>query len=383
MLDLLRSTFAAVVLTASVLLAVPASAVSTPEPIPEATTGAASGDEAAPQDLVSFGISPAGVDRPDDRPYLSVTAPAGAVVYEHAALINQDDVPVSLEVYGSDVVMAEGGGLSARAKADPSTDAGSWITIDGPATVEVAAQTPEAGYGYAIVPFTVTIPANAEPGDHVGGIIASLVTVGSGGENSPNIQLDQRVAARVYIRVPGELNPDLELSDVVATWLPGSAFASGSMSVEYTVRNTGNVRMAVEPRVGVAGPFGLLSRSADGARVDELLPGGETRLTTVVEDVWPLIRETVTVEATAVAAAGGEEPGIGTLSTTVHVWAAPWVILGILLALLALLAIRVVRTRRRRARSRARRAGADRGSRRGAGRPDAPAPAAPDRLTSV
>ena len=129
MLDLLRSTFAAVVLTATVLLTVPAAAAPTPEPVPGASAESASGDEAAPQDLVSFGISPAGADRPDDRPFLSMTAPAGAVVYEHVALINQDDVPVSLEVYGSDVVMAEGGGLSARAKADPSTDAGSWITV--------------------------------------------------------------------------------------------------------------------------------------------------------------------------------------------------------------------------------------------------------------
>jgi len=366
-----RPTLAtAAVLVAVVLLAAPAAATATPEPSPQEDGGAVSGDEAPPQDLVSFGISPAGVDRPDDRPYLAMDAPAGAVVYEHAALINQDEVPVSLEVYGADVIMAEGGGLSVRAKADVSTDAGSWITVQGPATVEVPAQTPETGYGYAIVPFTVTIPANAEPGDHIAGFVASLVTVGSGGENSPNIQLDQRVAARVYIRVQGELNPDLQVADIVATWLPGSAFSTGSVRVEYTVRNTGNVRMAVEPTVGVAGPFGLLPASAAGTRVDELMPGGEARLTTVVEDVWPLIRERVTIDAVAVAATGGQDPGIGTVRTSVHLWAVPWVILGILLALFALLVYRVLRARRRRRGRQA--SGGGRRSRRGGPGPDAP-----------
>ena len=240
--------------------------------------------------------------------------------------------------------------------------------------------TPETGYGYAIVPFTVTIPANAEPGDHVGGFIASLVSVGSAARTAPNIQLDQRVAARVYIRVPGELKPGLELSDVVATWQPGSHFASGSMSVEYTLRNTGNVRMAVEPRVGVAGPFGLLCR---GRRFTSrrAAPGGRDASDHGGRGRRPLIRETVTVEATAVAATGGEEPGIGTVSTEVHVWAAPWVILGILLALLTLLVLRVLRGRRRRARSRARRSGGGRRSQRVVGQTDAPEPVVPGNPT--
>ncbi|WP_024287403.1 hypothetical protein [Cellulomonas sp. KRMCY2] len=367
--DLLRTAVAAAALTATLLLAAPASATSTPEP----SDGSADEATVTPQDLVSFGISPAGVDRPDNRPYLSMAVPTGAVVYEHAALINQDDAPVSLDVYGTDVIMADGGGLSARAAAEVSSDAGSWISIVGPTTLEVPAQTPDTGFGYVVVPFTVTIPADAEPGDHIGGVVASLVGVGAGGENAPSIQLEQRVVARVYIRVQGELDPRLEVSDVVATWLPGAAFGAGSMSVDYTLRNTGNVRMAVEPQVEVTGPFGLLSSSADGARVDELMPGGETRITTVVQDVWPLLRETVTVHATAVAGTGGEDPGVGTVSAAVQTWALPWVILGVLLLVLAALVRRVLRARRRQARRNQAPQGGRR-SRRGSGRSDAPAP---------
>lgn len=351
-----RRALAAVgaVLIAALLVASPALGATDPEPAPGATP--------APGDLVSFGISPAGVERPDDRPYLSMEAPAGAVVYEHAALVNQDDQPITLDVYGTDVVMADGG-ITARARGDASTDAGSWVTVTGPTTVEVPAQTVDTGYGYAIVPFTVTIPANAEPGDHIAGLVASLVSQGQGGENAPSISFEQRVVARVYIRVAGALDPRLEISDVTATWAPGSAFSTGQMSVSYTLSNTGNVRMAVQPRVAVAGPFDLLSRAASGDRVDELMPGGAVHQTTTVRGVWPLVRETVTVSATVLAATNGTDPGIGTVSTSVHVWAVPWVILGVLLALLIALVVLEQRRRRRVARRKVR--AAERAARRG------------------
>ena len=353
-----RSALAAAgaVLAVALLVASPALGATDPEPSAGATP--------AQGDLVSFGISPAGVERPDDRPYLSMAAPAGAVVYEHAALINQDDQPITLDVYGTDVVMAEGGGITARARADASTDAGAWVTIGGLTSVEVPAQTVDTGFGYAIVPFTVTIPANAEPGDHVAGLVAALVSQGQGGENAPSIDFEQRVVARVYIRVAGALDPRLEISGVTAAWAPGSPYSTGAMTVTYTLSNTGNVRMAVQPGVAVAGPFDLLSRAAAGDRVDELMPGGSVQQTTTVNGVWPLLRERVTVSATALAATNGSDPGIGTVSTTTRVWAVPWVILGILLALLIALGLLDLRRRRRVARRKAR--AAERAARRSA-----------------
>ncbi|WP_421732745.1 hypothetical protein [Cellulomonas sp.] len=335
MLDRLRPLLTVVaVLGAAALCASPAAAA--PDPLPPAAA-----------DLVSFGISPAGPERPDDRPFLRVTAPPGAVVYEHAALLNQDDTAVQLQVYGGDVVMADGGGLAVRARDDASTDAGAWIAVPGASTVDVAPQTADAGFGYTVVPFTVSIPANAEPGDHVGALVASLESVGQGAENAPSIELEQRVAARVYIRVDGPLDPGLEVADVSATWHAGSLVGAGEVTVDYTLRNTGNVRLAVEPEVAVGGAFGLLRERVDGDRVDELLPGGEVRSSTTVPGVWPLVLETVTVDATAVAPAAGEDPGVGTVSGAVRVWAVPWLVLALLVLVALGLVVRRVRRVRR------------------------------------
>ncbi|HEY3438557.1 MAG TPA: hypothetical protein VGK35_12790 [Actinotalea sp.] len=336
---------------AATLLAAPAGASGSTGVLGAA--GDPPGADAPAQDLVSFGISPAGADRPDDRPYLSMEAPAGAVVYEHAALLNQDDQPIHLDVYGTDVVMAEGGGITARTRADTSTDAGSWIGLDV-ASVDVPAQTAATGFGFTVVPFTVSIPADAEPGDHVAGLVASLVSSGQGGANAPGIDFEQRVVARVYIRVAGALDPQLQVTDVRASWKAGSPWSTGAVTVRYTLRNTGNVRMAVEPSVGVAGPFGVMARHATGERVDELMPGGVVEQTTTVSGVWPLLRETVTVSATAVAAANGADPGVGTVRASVSLWAVPLVWISIVLALLAALGGLVVRRRRRIARRKAR-----------------------------
>lgn len=365
--------------TASVmamLVGLPAMAATAP-PDDGTTTEEPAADPTDPG-LASFGIAPAGVDRPDDRPFLAVTAPPGAVIYEHAAFINQGAAPIDLGVYSGDVIMAEDG-LSVSSHADAPTDAGAWIDFGGLETVSVPAQTPEDGYGYVIVPFTVTIPADAEPGDHVAGIVASLLTSGQGGENSPNIELEQRVAARVYITVDGEKKPGLAVSIVKATFEPGGMVAAGSTEVTYTVTNTGNVRMAVEPSVEVAGPFGLLARSASADRVDELLPGGTVTLTTVVPDVWPLVREDVTVSATGVASAGGGDPGVGTVTATSQVWAIPWALIALLVLLIALVLL-YVRWHRRRARRSSGRRVAPRSGRRRAARAEvrAPSPAPAD-----
>jgi hypothetical protein len=363
---------AALALTTAGLAPAPALAAS-PAPSPSATQSPAEPPAAGPN-LASFGIAPAGIERPDDRPYLRYSAAPGSVIYDHVALLNQAGTPIDLQLYSGDVIMAGAGGLAVPARGEKSTDAGSWITLDaGGPQAHVPAQT-TAGVGYTVLPFSITIPANAQPGDHVGGIVGSLVAVGQAGQNTPSIDLEQRVVARVYIRVAGPLKPGLVVTDVTASFRPGSLFGAGAIHVEYTLRNSGNVRMAVTPAVQVAGPFGLLAHTTAGDRVDELLPGGQAKVSTSVSGVWPLGLETVTVLATGLPSATGENPGVGTVRASTHVWALSWLV-GFLLALV--LGLGVLREVRRRRRGRA--GGATRGRRvaaKGAQRtvPTSPAP---------
>lgn len=330
-------------------LATPALAA-TPNPSPAPASDPAVAAEG--ERLASFGIGPAGSERPDERPFLVAAAGPGSVLYDHVAVINQAADPVDLTLYAADALTADGGGLAIRERAATSNDLGSWITVGDPTpAITVPAQSPETGLGYVIVPITIAIPANAQPGDHVAGVVASLISLGSS-STSQNIELEQRVAARVYVRVDGPLAPGLEITSLRAAFRSGGVVAAGSVEVSYTLRNTGNVRMAVEPSARVAGPFGLLATERPGDRVDEILPGGEVQGTITVPDVWPLVAADVTVSANGAAAPGADDPGVGAVTERTRVWAVPWVPLAVLLLLALVLVIR-----RRRRVGRARRGG--------------------------
>lgn len=314
-----------------------------------APSGVALADGGA-NDLVSFGIAPAGAEHPDDRAFIQVAAAPGTTVYEHVALLNQDDAPVTLRVYGADALMADGGGLTVGA--DDPADAGSWIDLGGATEIEVPAQTAETGFGYVILPLALTIPADAEPGDHVAGLVASLDSQGTAGRDTPTIELQQRVAARIYIQVAGELDPDLAVEDLNATW-SGGATGTGSAQITYTLHNTGNARIAVEQQVHVAGPLGRGAADATPPRVDDLLPGGTADVTVDV-GALPLVLETVQVSAHAVQAAGGADPGELTATAETRYWAVPWLWLAVLLLVAAAVVLLLVRRSRRRAARRVR-----------------------------
>lgn len=308
---------------------------------------AAAADEPPPDQLVTFGVAPAGPEKPDQRPYLAYTVAPGSVIRDNIAVLNQADHALELDVYPSDVVPGAEGGLEVPARADAPTRAGAWVTSDV-AHVQAPPQTAEAGLGFVIVPFTVTIPTNAEPGDHVAAVVAALTAQGEAGVGSPALDLEQRVAARLYITVDGALAPGLVIKDLGTTFESGGLVRAGAVNVAYALENTGNVRMKVSPTVRVTGPFGLLPRSADGPVVDELLPGGSVDQTVAVPDVWPLVRLTTTVTAVAEAATGGADPGLDPVSSSTSTWAWPWLLVAVLVLLVLLIAWRVVRRRRRR-----------------------------------
>lgn len=310
--------------------------------------GAAAAPAAGDHDLVTFGIAPAGADRPDDRPFLAIQAAPGSVVHDHIALLNQDSRPIALQTYAADVVQTRSGGLSADAAGAKGGKESAWVKVEAPKTVAVPPQTKAHGIGFTIVPITLTIPKTAEPGDHVVGLVAALRAVGTPGKGTPAITLDQRVAARVYVRVSGDLTPDVEV-DKIDSSFHGNGAGHGTATVTYRVRNTGNVRVGVVPSVTVSGPFGAADRTAQGATITDLLPGGTGTATVTIKGVWVMGVNPVDVKATVVAAPAGQDPGLGTVHGSSVLWATSWGQAVALVAVAGLVVWLVLRARRVRA----------------------------------
>lgn len=317
------------------LAGTPAAMAASPKPSPSPSASApAGGDGAGDPELATFGLAAASGDKPDQRGWVELSAAAGSVIYDGVAVVNQSNQPLSLDVYSADAQNAADGSLGLPDRTVKPTDAGSWIAV-GASKVTVPPQS-STGVGYVIVPVSITIPTDAEPGEHVAGVVASLTAKGSAtnGQQTTDLNLEQRVGLRFYVTVAGDLHPGLRVSGVRATYHPAATYGLGglgSATVTYTLTNTGNTRVAVDATASASGLFGIGKASASGPRIEELLPKASVTQTVEIRSVWPLLLDYVQVTAKAtVPGKGATTAGIGTPSSSTWMWAIPWPYLAVI-----------------------------------------------------
>jgi len=294
---------------------------------------------------VTFGIEPASIGA--IRPNFSFSATPGAVVNDNVAAVNYSSVPLPLQIYATDAVETSGGGFGLLPANQKPTQVGSWITLPaGTATVQVPAETP-SGPGRVVIPFVVHVPVKATPGDHVGGIVASLQTTGTN-TSGQRIVLDQRIGTRVFVRVAGTLSPQLAVTDLHSVYEGTlNPVGKGRVKISYLVSNTGNVDLGVDQSVALSGVIGD-SHRADLPKIPLLLAGTSVSESVVVSGVWPQFLLHQTVTATPVALAGNSVSGLVPVTASSSVWAVPWTLLAIVV-LVVLLVLLFLRLRRRRA----------------------------------
>lgn len=229
----------------------------------------------------TWSVQPAGEDGADGRASFDYTAePAGSIT-DHAQVNNFSTQPLTLRVYSQDAVNTPTGGYTLLPGDQPPADVGAWIGLDQTVTVPAG--------DTVVVPFTLTVPDNATPGDHPGGIVTSLTTNATDEQGNP-VLVDHRVGARVHLRVNGQLNPALAVSDLHAGYHRTLApLASGTLTLTYTVTNTGNVRLAGDQQLAVRGLFGLDTRTVPLPDLPEILPGQSITTTTEIS-AMPLLR---------------------------------------------------------------------------------------------
>lgn len=306
-----------------------------------AVPSAAQADDAT-ADAVSWSVSPADANGEDGRVAIQHELDPGESVEEHVIVRNLGAGDVVFALSAADGYYTDAGRFDMLASDQESVDAGTWISI--PEAVEIPAG------GSAVVPFTVTVPENAEPGDHAAGVAASVLSVKADASGATAVGVESRVGVKVITRVAGEIVPAFAVQDVRTDYRgEANPFEAGGLTVAFDVQNTGNARMDAVGTLSIAGhevPF-----PAEGERPQVLLPGETRTLTVKVADVWPLFLLTGDLEVAPIAATlDGEELVVEPSTTTVTVWAMPWSALA-LLAGVALLVLAIswnrLRSRRR------------------------------------
>jgi hypothetical protein len=296
---------------------------------------------------VTFGIAPSSASGPDGRSSFSLGVTPGGVLRDNVALVNYSKVPLALGLSATDAEETAAGGFGLLPPGSKPIGVGAWVTLPvGSASLTVPPAA-SGGPGSIVVPFVAHVPAKAAPGDYVGGLVASLRTVGAN-RTGQKIVLYQRVGTRIYVQVSGELVPALSVSGVHATYeQAGNPFGRGRAVVTYQLRNAGNVDLAVTQSVSVSQ---LVARTVTekAPPIALLLPGAAVRERVVLGDVWPQILLQATVTATGHdPLLGGPAPVKATGGTAF--WAVPWPLIAVLVLIAAFGALWRRRRRRRRA----------------------------------
>ncbi|MFE7186044.1 COG1470 family protein [Streptomyces erythrochromogenes] len=226
------------------------------------------------------------------RPSFYLEGAPAAVLEDRLALTNTTDQERTVTLRGADAYNTADGAFAVRpaAPAPGAGGAGSWFSFGAGATVKIPPRT------RAVVPFTVTVPPVAAPGDHPAAVIAA--------------EAGREAGVRVHLRVSGPTLAALSVEDVAVRGRGAAAV------VAYTLVNRGNVALAPEAALRAEGAFGEVPGRGPRPAVVELLPGQRVELT----EPWPgapvLDRVRVTVTVTA--------PGGAEAAASASAWFVPW-----------------------------------------------------------
>jgi hypothetical protein len=281
----------------------------------------------APPDTVTWSVRPSPTDDEPSRSMFALIGEPGATVKDALRVHVSGPTELKLQVYASDAFITDKGAFDLLPAAERPVDVGSWVKMDSD---EITV----AGDAEVDIPFTISIPKNATPGDHIGGIVTSISTVAAGADGSP-VRTDRRLGSRLYLSVGGPTAAQLEITDLQTnyeqTWNP---FGNGVATVTYTVHNKGNVRLHTRRRVEVSG----LGSSATSEYVDlpELLPGASQTFTQKAIGVAPTGPLTVTAKIDQRTKGQGELPTLPLqpVAESRTVWAIPWTLILLILAVL-------------------------------------------------
>ncbi|MBW3588750.1 MAG: DUF916 domain-containing protein [Actinobacteria bacterium] len=223
------------------------------------------------QEVPSASLSPAD-SKPHDpdggNSFFLEIAP-GEVGTGRARLVNPSDSPLNIKLYIRDVAYTDD--AAPEIVDGEQTDVGAWASFN---EQEITL----AGREQRIVEFSITPPQGAEPGDHIGAVVAESEP--SGG----SIRVVRRTAVRIFVTIPGDARRSFEISSVRSDL--DSFLFPDNVTAEVRLENTGRIRLRPSLSIGseqASGSEVLLSRTSELYSAELNIPwyGGLIRMPVV------------------------------------------------------------------------------------------------------
>lgn len=174
-----------------------------------------------------------------------------------------------------------------------------------------------------MVSFTLKVPGIAEPGDYTGGLVFERDRQQAASNGSAKFGLIERVGARIYLTVAGELRPSLTITRLKRT---GSRF-------EMTVLNDGNARLTPQPSLVVTSMLGRKTQIRLDAEPEPLHP----QQSVTYKGTWSSPGLLGRFRAGATVAWDRAGAGAGKDSRQTSFWLIPWMLILVLSAAAAIL----------------------------------------------
>ena len=265
---------------------------------------AGSGIAHADHDL-SFGIRPtkASEGGAGTSSYFSYSLDPGAVLSSEALVLNSGDVPVTLRLYAADGITAVNGGTAFALEGQEPTGVSHWLSLP---VKEIALGPGEE----MIVPFTITVPSDASPGQHVAGLVVAAPPIGEAsssgeGEGQFTTMVVQQGAVAVVIDVPG---PRVTWLEITGTCLKEQDDLGATFVI--AVRNRGNIFVKGEGSLFIMDRNGQ-ELASNPLSLETVLPGDTTtfqvRHPVHLADGDYLVNAVLNYEGTAAVSEGEEE----------------------------------------------------------------------------
>jgi dihydroorotate dehydrogenase (fumarate) len=282
--------------------------------------------------------SPATDSSADGRSRFSYQVAPGQQLTDDYIVRNTGTTPQVMKVFATDAYNTEDGSYGLLDTDAPASGAGSWVSFDqGAKQIDIPLD-PGASQ---VVPFTVNVPADAGPGDHAAGIVISVTSA------EGQILVDRRVATRLYIRVPGDLQPRLTISSIAADYQGQVNPFDGSSAITFTVKNDGNVALGASMVAGVNTWFGIGTGAQSRQDLSEMLPGSTRTITMTVPGTgqWGYLNPYVSLQPTVDPDALNPGP-LPQVNRDTVTFAVPWLLLiAVVIAAGVYLFIRIRRAR--------------------------------------
>lgn len=286
------------------------------------------------------GISgaPADGSGADGRTRFSYQVSPGQQLDDNYLVKNTGTTAQTMTVFATDAFNTEAGEFGLLDTDAEPTDAGSWVTFaDGATSLTIPLEPGES----RVVPFTFTVPADARPGDHAAGIVISVTSA------SGQILVDRRVATRLYIRVLGDIQPLLTVTNISAVYNGELNPVTGETLVTFTIKNTGNVALGATMNIGVNTYFGIGVGPVVTQELEEMLPGSTRSLTIPLSGIGQLGYLDAYVTMQPKVDADAISPGfLAPVSRDAIIFAMPWWLLAlVVIAGIVLVVLRIRRAR--------------------------------------